>query len=132
MKRAALAVLAAAALLVPVLLVLGVWLNRAARGTAQHAGHNGARKLAVPWFALGFLALVIVNSLRMLPETATHAVNTLDTFALTMAMTALGIETRVSQIRQAGPRALTAGFLIYLWLVGGGLAITWGVERLFG
>ncbi|WP_321908640.1 YeiH family protein [Paraburkholderia sp. J11-2] len=122
-------------LLVPVLLVLGVWLNRAARSKALadgHASHSGARKLAVPWFALGFLALVIVNSLHVLPETATHAVNTLDTFALTMAMTALGIETRVSQIRQAGPRALTAGFIIYLWLVGGGLAITWGVERLFG
>ncbi|WP_343671194.1 YeiH family protein [Paraburkholderia heleia] len=122
-------------LLVPVLLVLGVWLNRAARSKATadgHAGHAGARKLAVPWFALGFLALVIVNSLHVLPETATHAVNTLDTFALTMAMTALGIETRVSQIRQAGPRALTAGFIIYLWLVGGGLAITWGVQRLFG
>jgi uncharacterized integral membrane protein (TIGR00698 family) len=122
-------------LLVPVLLVLGVWLNRAARGEAQkagHAAHGGARKLAVPWFALGFLALVIVNSLHVLPEAATHTVNTLDTFALTMAMTALGIETRVSQIRQAGPRALTTGFIIYLWLVGGGLAITWGVERLFG
>ncbi|MEM5330079.1 YeiH family protein [Paraburkholderia sp. JHI2823] len=122
-------------LLVPVLLVLGVWLNRAARSKAQagdHAAHGGARKLAVPWFALGFLALVIVNSLHVLPESATHAINTLDTFALTMAMTALGIETRVSQIRQAGPRALTAGFIIYLWLVGGGLAITWGVQRLFG
>ena len=122
-------------LLVPVLLVLGVWLNRATRSKAQagdHAAHGGARKLAVPWFALGFLALVIVNSLHVLPESATHAINTLDTFALTMAMTALGIETRVSQIRQAGPRALTAGFIIYLWLVGGGLAITWGVQRLFG
>ncbi|WP_395070597.1 YeiH family protein [Paraburkholderia silvatlantica] len=122
-------------LLVPVLLVLGVWLNGAARNKATadgHAGRGGARKLAVPWFALGFLALVIVNSIHVLPETATHAVNTLDTFALTMAMTALGIETRVSQIRQAGPRALTAGFIIYLWLVGGGLVITWGVQRLFG
>jgi uncharacterized integral membrane protein (TIGR00698 family) len=116
-------------LLVPVLLVLGLWLNRAARGAA-HQG--GARKLAVPWFALGFLALVVVNSLHVLPETVTHTVNTLDTFALTMAMTALGIETRFSQIRQAGPRALTTGFIIYLWLVGGGLAITWGVQRLLG
>ncbi|RAR59926.1 putative integral membrane protein (TIGR00698 family) [Paraburkholderia unamae] len=118
-------------LLVPVLLVLGVWLNRAARSAAHEAGQAVTRKLAVPWFALGFLALVVVNSLHVLPEAATHAVNTLDTFALTMAMTALGIETRVSQIRQAGPRALTAGLIIYLWLVGGGLAITWAVERVF-
>jgi uncharacterized integral membrane protein (TIGR00698 family) len=117
-------------LLVPVLLVLGVWLNRSARGAA-HA-NKGARKLAVPWFALGFLALVVVNSLHVLPQPATETLNMLDTFALTMAMTALGIETRISQIRQAGPRALTTGFIVYLWLVGGGLAITWTVERLFG
>ncbi|WP_322008839.1 YeiH family protein [Paraburkholderia sp. J12] len=127
-------------LLVPVLLVLGVWLHRPARSaSAQHGhasnsghiGHGGARKIAVPWFALGFLALVVVNSLHMLPAPVTQTVNLLDTFALTMAMTALGIETRISQIRQAGPRALTTGFILYVWLIGGGLAITWAVERLF-
>jgi uncharacterized membrane protein YadS len=75
---------------------------------------------------------VIVNSLHVLPDTATHTMNTLDTFALTMAMTALGIETRISQIRQAGPRALVTGAIVYAWLIGGGLAITLGVERLLG
>ncbi len=118
-------------LLVPVLLTLGVWLNRKARGTAG-TGKAASGKVAVPWFALGFLALVVVNSLNILPGNAIHTLNTLDTFALTMAMTALGIETRVAQIRQAGPRALTTGLILYVWLVGGGLAITWTVERLFG
>src|SRR5471032_364067 len=114
-------------LLVPVLLVIGMWVNRS-RGQADGA----KRKLAIPWFALGFLALVIVNSLHVLPDTATHSLNTLDTFALTMAMTALGIETRIAQIRQAGPRALVTGAILYAWLIGGGLAITMGVERLLG
>jgi uncharacterized integral membrane protein (TIGR00698 family) len=114
-------------LLVPVLLVIGMWVNRS-RGQADGA----KRKLAIPWFALGFLALVIVNSLHVLPDTATHTLNTLDTFALTMAMTALGIETRIAQIRQAGPRALVTGAILYAWLIGGGLAITVGVERLLG
>jgi uncharacterized membrane protein YadS len=49
-----------------------------------------------------------------------------------MAMTALGIETRIAQIRQAGPRALVTGAIVYAWLIGGGLAITLGVERLLG
>ncbi|WP_133648633.1 YeiH family protein [Paraburkholderia flava] len=121
-------------LLVPVLLVLGVWLNRAARAktSSDAAGTHAPRKLAIPWFALGFLALVIVNSLHVLPDAATQTVNTLDTFALTMAMTALGIETRVSQIRQAGPRALTTGLILYVWLTVGGLGITWLVERVLG
>jgi uncharacterized integral membrane protein (TIGR00698 family) len=119
-------------LLVPVLLVLGVWLSRSARNAAAASGQQSTRKLAIPWFALGFLALVVVNSMHVLPESATHTLNTLDTFALTMAMTALGIETRISQVKQAGPRALLTGLILYVWLIGGGLGITWIVERLLG
>ncbi|KVE37714.1 YeiH family protein [Burkholderia sp. TSV86] len=116
-------------LLVPVLLVLGAWLARSAAHTA--AGH-GARKLAVPWFALGFLGFVVVNSLQMLPADTTSVLNTLDTFALTMAMTALGIETRMSQIRAAGPRALVTGLILYVWLTIGGYAIVWATQRWLG
>jgi uncharacterized membrane protein YadS len=46
-----------------------------------------------------------------------------DVFALTMAMTALGMETRFSQIRKAGPRVLALGFILYLWLLAGGYAM---------
>jgi uncharacterized integral membrane protein (TIGR00698 family) len=120
-------------LLVPVLLTLGFWLARQARRDGAHApGHaQASRKLAVPWFALGFLACVLANSLHVLPAAGTQTLNAIDTFALTMAMTALGIETRLSQVRKAGPRALATGFILYLWLFVGGLAITWGVEHLF-
>ncbi|MBV4535797.1 YeiH family protein [Pseudomonas urmiensis] len=115
-------------LLVPVLLVVGVWISR-----AKHPGQaEGNGKIPVPWFAFGFLALVLVNSLQNLPSGAVSAINQLDTFALTMAMTALGMETRLSQIRQAGPRALATGAILNLWLVFGGLAITLGVQRLLG
>ena len=124
-------------LLVPVLLVIGMWVNRPARhaaatGTAQDGKQHAPRKMAIPWFALGFLAFVVINSLHVLPESATSTLNMLDTFALTMAMTALGIETRIAQIRQAGPRALTTGFILYVWLIAGGLGITWTVQHLLG
>jgi uncharacterized integral membrane protein (TIGR00698 family) len=115
-------------LLVPVLLVVGFWISR----SRSAEGASGKGKIAVPWFALGFLALVVVNSLHVLPAPATRTINMLDTFALTMAMTALGMETRIEQIRKAGPRAIATGAILYLWLVGGGLAITIGVEKLFG
>jgi uncharacterized integral membrane protein (TIGR00698 family) len=120
-------------LLVPVLLALGWWLARSARSASASAdGAHGKRKVAVPWFALGFLGFVIVNSLNVLPADVTHTLNLLDTFALTMAMTALGIETRVSQIREAGPRALTTGLILYVWLIAGGYGITWAVQRCLG
>jgi uncharacterized integral membrane protein (TIGR00698 family) len=126
-------------LLVPVLLVVGLWVNRSARKASSSAASAGdaaqsqaPRKLAIPWFALGFLAFVVINSLHVLPQAATSTLNTLDTFALTMAMTALGIETRISQIREAGPRALTTGLILYVWLIAGGLGITWTVQHLLG
>ncbi|MFM0337243.1 YeiH family protein [Paraburkholderia fungorum] len=126
-------------LLVPVLLVVGMWVNRSARSATASAGAQegtqdaqAPRKLAIPWFAVGFLAFVVINSLHVLPEGATNTLNMLDTFALTMAMTALGIETRIAQIRQAGPRALTTGFILYVWLIAGGLGITWTVQHLLG
>jgi uncharacterized integral membrane protein (TIGR00698 family) len=120
-------------LLVPVLLVIGMWINRPGAAAAAEDGKpQAARKLAIPWFALGFLAFVVINSLHVLPDSATGTLNGLDTFALTMAMTALGIETRVAQIRQAGPRALTTGLILYVWLLAGGLGITWTVQHLLG
>ncbi|CCD35741.1 unnamed protein product [Candidatus Paraburkholderia kirkii UZHbot1] len=105
-------------LLVPVLLVIGFWISRArGEGSAQGKG-----KIAVPWFALGFLALVVVNSLHVLPDVATTTINTLDTFALTMAMTALGMETRIAQIREAGPRAIATGAILVCCMRGSSAA----------
>ena len=115
-------------LLVPAIFAVALLIGRSAR--CRHGAKRG--KLPVPWFALGFLALVGVNSLHVIPATLGHALNVLDTFALTMAMTALGIETRVSQIREAGPRALIAGAILNVWLIVGGYALTVGVERWLG
>jgi len=119
------------ALLVPALLIVTVWLrvmgNRAGDATGNAAGNATARtgKLPVPWFAIGFLALAIVNSLAVLPNAWVAALRQLDIFALTMAMTALGIETRFAQIRAAGPRVLALGLLLFIWLIAGGYAVVW-------
>ncbi|SAH90915.1 membrane protein [Bordetella ansorpii] len=110
------------ALLVPVLLALGLWLRSRSSGEADGES-RGKGKLPIPWFAIGFLALAIVNSLNVLPPDAVTAIRKLDIFALTMAMTALGIETRFAQIRKAGPRVLALGAVLYAWLLFGGYAI---------
>ncbi|AHV92320.1 YeiH family protein [Bordetella holmesii] len=107
------------ALLVPVLLVLGMWL----RSSRSHDAAQGGNRLPVPWFAVGFLVLAIINSLNILPADAITAIRRLDIFVLTMAMTALGIETRFAQIRKAGPRVMALGLVLYVWLIFGGYAI---------
>ena len=108
------------ALLVPVLLILGRYL----RSAASHAGGNAkGAKLPIPWFAVGFLALAIINSLNIIPADVVAAIRRLDVFALTMAMTALGIETRFANIRKAGPRVMALGLILYVWLLVGGYGI---------
>ena len=119
------------AILVPVLVILGFWLrSRFGRsdGDASSSDATGSGKIPVPVFLFGFLLLAGINSLGVVPEPIIAAARRLDIFALTMAMTALGMETRFGQIRRAGPRALALGALLYAWLLIGGYAITiWAI-----
>ena len=79
--------------------------------------------MAVPWFAVGFLALALVNSSGVIPDSMLDVLRRLDVFALTMAMTALGMETRFAQIRQAGAKVLGLAFFLFILLSVGGYAL---------
>ena len=65
-----------------------------------------------------------------LSPAVTEPIKTVDNFALTMAMTALGCETTIDKFRQAGWRPFVLALVLYLWLVFGGLlavkALSWG------
>ncbi|GAA5236190.1 putative sulfate exporter family transporter [Verticiella sediminum] len=114
--------MARVALLVPVLLVLGLWLARRAPAGEEAGAAKG--KAPVPWFVLGFLAMIALNSTGVVPQAAIAAINPLVTFALTMAMAALGMETRLSRMRQAGPRVFALAAILFVWLLFGGYALT--------
>ncbi|UOD51650.1 YeiH family putative sulfate export transporter [Orrella daihaiensis] len=101
------------ALLVPLLLVIGLWLQRR---DASLTGNKA--KLPVPWFAIWFLIFAIVNSLGVIPESTLEMLRAFDIFLLTMAMTALGIETRFAQMRAAGPRVLALAAVLFVVLFG--------------
>lgn len=110
-------------LLVPVILVFS-WSARS-RSVAPDQ-----RRLVVPWFALLFLLAIALNTLLSLSPAVTEPIKTVDNFALTMAMTALGCETTIDKFRQAGWRPFVLALVLYLWLVFGGLlavkALSWG------
>jgi uncharacterized integral membrane protein (TIGR00698 family) len=111
-------------LLAPFLIALSAWLARASATEEVAAGKTGsARKLTIPWFALGFVALILFNSLALLPQSWIEAAVDLDTFLLAMAMGALGLTTHLSAIRRAGARPLILGALLFVWLVAGGALI---------
>lgn len=100
-------------MLVPVLLLLG-W---------REARAGGQRAMVVPWFALGFLGVVALNSVVTIPAAAKSALLALDTLLLATAMAALGMETRLSRLRALGPRPLLLAGMLFLWLCGGGYVL---------
>lgn len=102
-------------LLVPFLLLLGVSLRRA-------DGADGASApLPIPWFALAFVAMAGINSLQILAPALVDALRLTGMLLLTAAMASLGIDTRLSRMRQAGPRPLIlgAGLFVHLIVIGG-------------
>lgn len=116
-------------MLTPFLLALSAYL---ARCGAAGAPGQPRRRVVVPWFALGFVAVAGLHSLAVLPPPLVALAVDLDTVLLAMAMAALGLTTHVSAIRRAGFKPLALAALLFAWLLGGGLAINLGVAALLG
>ncbi|RTR06969.1 YeiH family protein [Halomonas nitroreducens] len=106
-------------LLVPFLLIVGQWWLRRGHGAAAEAGTG----LVIPWFAFGFMAMVVVNSLVRLPAPLHDGLVLVGQLSLTMAMAALGYETRIERLRSLGLRPFILALTLFaLLLTGGGLA----------
>lgn len=101
-------------LLVPVIFGLSFYLSRKSAAKAQKS------KAAIPWFAVGFIAIIGFNSLQLLPASLVAVINKLDIFLLTMAMAAIGIETNLNKIKGVGLKPLYLATALFAWLMGGG------------
>ena len=116
-------------LLAPVLLIMSFALARRAVKAVKGDKNTTATqrgKITIPWFAFGFLAIIGFNSFDWLPVPVVDGINSLDTFMLTMAMTALGAETNFEKFKQAGAKPFLLAAILYIWLLGGGyLLVKW-------
>ncbi|WP_163328533.1 YeiH family protein [Desulfurobacterium thermolithotrophum] len=107
-------------LIAPFLIILSLLLPKLGKALAS----NEKTKITIPWFAIGFIAVAGFNSLHLLPEKVVSYINALDTFALTMAMTALGMETSMDKFKGVGLKPIYLAFVLFLWLIFGGYFIT--------
>lgn len=107
-------------MLVPVLLVIAYIV---ARSAAKNGRNDKKSKITIPWFAILFLVVIGFNSLNLLPGSIVSFINTLDTFLLTMAMTALGTETNIEKFKKAGFKPFLLAAILYCWLIGGGYCL---------
>ncbi len=123
-------------MLAPFLVILSAWLSRDAAAHGRQGAADGAEGgesapqrggIAIPWFALGFVAVAGLHSVNVLPAAAVAHLTEIDTVLLAMAMAGLGLTTHASAIRRAGIRPLALAATLFVWLVCGGLAINLGV-----
>ncbi len=126
-------------MLAPFLILLSAYVARdkKRRATATlmvgtQAQSEPAGRLAIPWFAFAFIAVVGLHSTSLLPHAAVAEGIEIDTLLLAMAMAGLGLTTHVSAIRRAGVKPLMLGTLLFIWLVAGGAAINRVVMTLLG
>lgn len=110
---AAIAKLSRVAMLAPVVIVLGLL---AARRTNPEDRMRPATKAPMPWFVLGFIALVVINSVIAVPAGAKAVIVSLTTFLLSMALAAMGLETDVAKLRAKGIRPLILGLAAFLFV----------------
>lgn len=106
-------------MLVPVLLITGFMAAKSAAQTTA-TQNKSLKNISIPWFAVGFLVVIGFNSFDLLPQGLLSFINNLDTFLLTMAMTALGAETSIDKFRKAGAKPFVLASLLYIWLIVGG------------
>jgi uncharacterized integral membrane protein (TIGR00698 family) len=109
-------------LLAPVVITLGLM----ARGNSK-SDVSSARP-PMPWFVLGFVALVGINSVISIPAEAKMWIVAVTTFLLTVALAAMGLETDIRKLLAKGIRPALLGALAFLFIA----SFSLGLIKLIG
>lgn len=104
-------------LLAPLIMSLGLIASR----RADRQGGDAA--VPMPWFVLGFVAMMLVNSAVEIPPALHQGIVTATVFMLTMALAAMGLETDVLSLRAKGLKPLLLGALGWVFVSVFGLGL---------
>lgn len=111
------------ALLAPVLLLVPLFFAK-----SSHA----KKQIYIPYFALGFVAVVALHSLVALPLWLITSAKVLCGICLSMAMCALGLQISPKQFANAGSKGvLWFGVFLFVFVSVGGFALTLALTRAF-
>jgi len=98
-------------LLVPLLFILA-WINKRYRVSSEHKKVS----IVIPWFAFGFLLMIVLHSLFLNHAALINAINQFDTFLLTISMGAIGLETKWAKIKHVGMKPFYLGAILCVCL----------------
>jgi uncharacterized integral membrane protein (TIGR00698 family) len=108
-------------ILAPFLIILSIWLLKTAVNTADN--DTAKNKIIIPWFAVMFILVVAFNSFDLLSFKTIETINYLDGFLLTVAMTALGMQTSFDKFKNVGLKPIYLASVLFLWLIFAGYFI---------
>ena len=97
------------AMLLPVVFAIAYAASRATRS-------GSGAKATLPLFLVGFAVLVALNSLGVLPKTATSAASQISSWCLVAAISALGMKTSFKKLMVVGWRPVALMIVETLWL----------------
>lgn len=111
--------LARVLMLAPLIMILAFSL----RGSRE-TGPDGKRAAApMPWFVLGFVAMMLVNSVFAIPTEINGTITALTGFLLAMALAAMGLQANIGKLRAEGWRPLALGAFGWIFIGLFGLAM---------
>jgi uncharacterized membrane protein YadS len=94
--------------------------------THRRRADSPDKRPLLPWFLVGFVVLVIVNSAGWVPEDAHDLLTPVSSWCLLTAVAALGVKTSLKSLADVGPApvgVMVLQTLLLAVLVIGGLAL---------
>lgn len=113
-------------LLAPTVIALGLMASRST--ASRDPGSPASARPPMPWFVLGFVAIVALNSLITVPLATKAEIAAITTFLLAVALAAMGLETDIRKLTTRGIRPALLGAIAFLFIACFSLALI----KLFG
>lgn len=112
-----------------IILIVGVVLIFSKLNTSEEGKlfekckHKAKVKTKVPWFIIGFFIFTIINSIGIVPSSISHLAKTVSSQFEIIALAAIGMRVKFSDLAKEGPKGLLYGALVGLSQILGALIL---------
>ena len=112
-------------MIVPICAALVLWrsFGRRARGVRQDESAGKRIWRAFPVFVVGFLTASAVATYDGIPASWQSVLPMISTFLITLALSGIGLSLKFSQLREAGPRPLLLGAILWAAVSAAGIGL---------
>ncbi len=101
-------------LMIPVIVLIGYFYNT--RVSVDNSSQDGEKEYSIkkifPNFILGFLALIIINSLGLIPAGIGSVISPVSRFLILLALSGIGLGVDWTELKEIGGSPFIVGFLV--------------------